>query len=172
MISVYTATGCATRMTVSSHVERGLDTSIYRTFDWGPPDALPVGDPRLDGNPFFKDHLAGAVEKGLAAHGLEMSSAGQPDLLVHYHANISTRLNVNRVDSAYGYCSQGDCPLDIVDYEAGTLILDFVDARSNRLIWRGWAQHGINAVLNDPDRMEATINEAVTRMLRRFPQRP
>jgi hypothetical protein len=174
MLWAYAATGCATRMTVSSHVERGLDVSAYRTFDWGPPDALPVGDPRLDRNPFFKDHLTGAIEKGLAARGLQLSSDGQPDLLIHYHANISTRMNVNRVDSAYGYCSEGDCLWlsNTVDYEAGTLVLDVVDSRRKTLIWRGWAQHSINAMLNDPDRMEATINEAVTRMLRRFPQEP
>jgi hypothetical protein len=159
-------------MTVGSHVERGLDLSAYRTFDWGARDALPVGDPRLDRNPFFNDHLTGAIEKGLAARGLQLVAAGRPDLLIHYHANVSTRMNVRRVDGTPGYCSEGDCPIDIVDYEAGTLVLDVVNARTNALIWRGWARHGITAMLNDPDRMEATINEAVTRMLRRFPQQP
>jgi len=36
MLSVLALTGCAARMTVSSHVEPGLDWSRYRTFDWGP----------------------------------------------------------------------------------------------------------------------------------------
>ena len=33
ILSVFTVTGCATHMTVSSHVERGLDLSHYLTFD-------------------------------------------------------------------------------------------------------------------------------------------
>lgn len=37
--------GCAA-MTVSAHVERGIDFTAYRSYDWGPPDNLPVGDPR------------------------------------------------------------------------------------------------------------------------------
>ena len=68
--------GCAT-MSVSSHVERGLDLAQYRTYDWGPADALPTGDPRLDKNPFFQDHVQGAVEKQLAAKGFERSTPGR-----------------------------------------------------------------------------------------------
>ena len=63
--------GCATTMTVSSHVDRAVDFAHYRTYDWGPADALPTGDARLDANPFFKDHLQGEVEKQLAAKGFE-----------------------------------------------------------------------------------------------------
>ena len=90
-IAAVAATGCATTMTVSSHVDRGINFARYRTYDWGPADALPTGDPRLDKNPFFKDHVEGAVEKQLAARGLEMSTSGTPDLLIHYHASINQR---------------------------------------------------------------------------------
>src|SRR6188472_3420103 len=109
--------GCAT-MTVSSHVQRGLDFSQYRTYDWGPADSLPTGDPRLDRNPFFKDHVQGAIEKQLAARSMQLSTSGAPDLLIHYHANIRQRVEVNRIDRGYGYCSAGDCPPETIVYEA------------------------------------------------------
>ena len=163
------ALGCATTMTVSSHAERGLDFSAYRSFDWGPADALPTGDPRLDQNPFFKDHVQGAVQQQLAARGVELSSSGTPDLLIHYHANIRRRIDVNRVDRTYGYCSAGDCPAETNEFEAGTLVLDIIDARTNRLIWRGWAQNSVEDMLDDPDRMARTIDAAVRRMLERLP---
>ena len=123
-------------MTVSSHVDRGINFARYRTYDWGPADALPTGDPRLDKNPFFKDHVEGAVEKQLAARGLQMSTSGTPDLLIHYHASINQRIDVNRLDRRYGYCYGVDCPSDVIEYEAGTLVLDIVDSRTNRVIWR------------------------------------
>jgi hypothetical protein len=163
-------TGCAT-MTVSSHVQRGLDFAQYRTYEWGPADALPTGDPRLDENPFFKDHLQGAVEKGLAARGLELTGSGTPDLLIHYHASISQRIDVNRRDREYGYCSGSECPGEVFEYEAGTLVLDLVDARTNRVIWRGWARHTVEDMLENPDRMASRIDEAVRRMLERLPER-
>ena len=158
-------------MTVSSHVDRGINFARYRTYDWGPADALPTGDPRLDKNPFFKDHVEGAVEKQLAARGLEMSTSGTPDLLIHYHASINQRIDVNRVDRRYGYCYGADCPSNVIEYEAGTLVLDIVDSRTNRVIWRGWAQDTIEGVLDNEDEMARQINEAITRMLARLPPR-
>ena len=164
------ASACAATMTVSSHVDRSLNFAQYRTFDWGPADALPTGDPRLDDNPFFKDHVQGAVERGLSARGLELASSGTPDLLIHYHANISDRIDVNRADRAYGYCGTADCPPETARYEAGTLVLDFIDARTDKLIWRGWAQNSVEDVLRDPDRMARTIDKAVENMLRQLPR--
>jgi uncharacterized protein DUF4136 len=159
---------CAATMTVSSHVERGLDFSRYRSFAWGPADALPTGDPRLDQNAFFKDHVQGAVERQLAQRGLQLAS-GDADLLIHYHANITRRIDPNQADRAYGYYAPGEAPPGQIDYEAGTLVLDIVDARTNRLVWRGWAQNGVEDMLRDPDRMARTIDQAVTRMLQRLP---
>lgn len=164
------AVGCATTMTISSHVERGLDMSRYRTYDWGPADALPTGDPRLDKSPFFQDHMQGAVEKAFARKGVERVVSADPDLLVHYHANIARRFDVNTVDRRFGYCSGSGCGTGVSEYEAGTLVLDIVDARTNRVIWRGWAQDSIERALNDPDRMAEQIDEAVTRMMAMFPE--
>lgn len=164
------ATGCATAMNVSSHVERGINFAQYRTYDWGPADALPTGDPRLDRDPFFKDHVQGAVEKQLAARGLQLSSSGTRDLLIHYHANVTQRINVRGIDRKYGYCIGDDCQAEVTEYEAGTLVLDIVDAHTNRLVWRGWAQNSLEGVINNRDRMERKIDEAVRRMLARLPK--
>lgn len=163
-------TGCATTMNVSSHVERGLDFSRYHTYDWGPADALPTGDPRLDQNPFFQDHLQGAVEKQLAAKGLKRSTAGTADLLIHYHASINQRFDVNRMDKAYGYCETDDCRNGVMEYEAGTLVLDVVDPRTNNIVWRGWAQDSVEDALQNRDKMARQIDEAVTRMLALLPR--
>ena len=159
-------------MTVSSHVRSGIDFARYRTYDWGPADALPTGDPRLDKNLFFQDHMFGAVEKQLAARGFEMAATGTPDLLIHYHASINQRIDIDRADRDHGYCYEDDCqPSGVIAYEAGTLVLDFVETRTNRVIWRGWAQDSLEGVLENPDRMARQINEAVTRMLKSLPPR-
>lgn len=167
-ISALMMAGCAT-LNVSSHVQRGLAFAQYRTYDWGPADALPTGDPRLDHNPFFLDHLEGALEKEMALKGYQRSSPETADLLIHYHANVSQRIDVNRVDRAFGYCRDQACEALVFDYEAGTLVIDIVDARSNTLIWRGWAQHSVNGMLKNERSMAKTMNEAVKRMLARFP---
>ena len=169
ILAAATLSACATSMTVGSHVAHDLDLSRFRTFDWGPADALPTEDARLAENPVFKDRVQGAIENGLAARGFQLIAPGETaDLLIHYHAHISQRINVLHADRAYG-CSQADCPPDLEEYEAGTLVLDFVDARTNTLVWRGWAQTRVEDMLHKPDVMANTINETVARILLRLP---
>ena len=167
-VSLLGVSGCAT-MLVNSHADRTVDFAVYRTFDWAAADALPTGDPRLDNNPFFHDYLQGAVERRLAARGLERVESGSPDLLIHYHASVDRRVDIVRIDRQSGYCYGEDCQVDVIDYEAGTLVLDFVDAATTKVVWRGWAQDAFDGVIDDQDRMEKTIDEAVSRMLERYP---
>jgi hypothetical protein len=167
LVAVVTA-GCAT-LKVSSYVERGTDFTQFRTYDWGPADALPTGDPRLDEDPFFLDHFEGAVEIAMANKGYRLAETGPPDLLIHYHAAITPRIDINRLDRERGYCYDGDCRVRTIDSETGTLLVDVVDTRTHKLIWRGWAQHGVADILNNRDRMETRINEAVARMLAQLP---
>ncbi len=161
-------TGCAT-MNVSSHVERGLDFTQYHTYSWGPADELPTGDPRLDKDPFFHDHMQGAVEKALATRGFTLSTSGTPDLLFHYHANVTQRLEVNRLDEPRGYCTAEGCPGGVNEYEAGTIVLDIIDARTNRVIWRGWAQDRLSRIIDNRDRMAREIDDAVAQMMKQLP---
>jgi hypothetical protein len=162
--SVFALTGCAT-MQVSSHTERGLSWAPYHTFGWGPADPLPAGDRRLDADPYFQDRVQGAIEKQMAARGFVRSDASvHPDLLVHYHATIAERTDVDQIDRASGYCVTADCRPRITRYEVGTLVVDIVDARTNKLIWRGWAQDSLDGVLGNRDRVRHTVDEGVTHM--------
>jgi hypothetical protein len=160
--------GCAT-MNITSHLERGVDFARYRTYAWGPTDARPTGDPRLDSNPFFKDRLEGAVERSLTAKRFEKSTSTTPDLLIHYHANITQRFEVNTVDRDRGYCSD-DCEPTAGEYDEGTLVLDMVDARTNKVVWRGSARGVVNGLIDNQNLMEQKIDEAVLRMLERLPR--
>ena len=49
-------------------------------------------------------------------------------------------------------------------------MLDIVDTRTDRVIWRGWAQDSVEDILDNQDRMARKINEAVRRMLERLPR--
>ena len=158
-------TGCAT-MNVASHIERGVTFSELRTWEWGAPDGLPTGDARLDNNAFFNDHLQGAVEKALARHGYARVDRGAtPDLLIHYHANINQRFQVIAPDPN---CID-NCQPQTIDYAQGTLVIDVLNARTNKLLWRGWAQDSMEGIIDNQARMERQIDEAVRKMFARFP---
>ncbi|MEY4095024.1 MAG: hypothetical protein RLZZ53_2223 [Acidobacteriota bacterium] len=165
--SALSLSGCAT-MVVSSHIERGADFTSYATYNWGPPDNLPVGDPRLDNNPFFNDYLQGTIEKQLAAKGYRQAGSGAPDLLIHYHASVSQRLDVYTVDNRYGYC-YGNCEPQVADFDQGTLVVDVVDAKTNKVVWRGWSQDTMNGVIDNQERLEKQVEKGVTKMMQLLP---
>ena len=160
--------GCAA-LTVSAHIERNVDFTEYVSYDWGPPDNLPVGDPRLDNNPFFTDYLMGAIEKQLAAKGYERAATGGADLVIHYHANVHQQVDVYGVDQQYGYC-YGNCEPQVVNFEEGTLIVDIVDTQTNKVVWRGWAQDTMDGVIDNQDRLEKQVDEGVLKMMRLLPR--
>lgn len=163
-VAALVLSGCAS-MQASSFIEPGADFTRYRTYAWSPADRLFTGDPRLDNNPFFQARLQTAVETQLAARGLGKTLA-TPDLLLHYHASIAQAFDVSGVDREYGYCD--DCEPYV--FEKGTLTLDVVDARTNRLVWRGWAQGSMEGAIDNQDWMERRIDEAVVRIVQRFPR--
>jgi len=160
--------GCATR-SVSSHVELGTDFARVHTYDWRPADAVPTGDARLDNNPFFRDYFQGAIEKELAARRLVLTS-NEPDLLIHTHTDVIHRLDVDETPRGYPPCQGTNCSQTIVQYEITTLMIDLVDARTNKLVWRAWSRDDMSATIDDQQRLRRAVTEAVADMMKLFPR--
>lgn len=165
-------------LSACAHVSTGADFSPgtrldkYQTFDWGGGDSLPVGDPRLDNNPFFDARVRAAVELELAAKGLRRVTVS-PDLLVHYHASIRQRVDVIRSDELRGYTFPGYRETGtVVEFDEGTLIIDVAEPKAKTILWRGWSQTDVRGLLNDPREMEKRIRESVRLMMQRFPRTP
>jgi hypothetical protein len=156
-------------MPVSSHVARGVDFTPYVTYDWAPPDALPVTDGRLGRNPFFADHLQGAIDLELRRRGLMRATESRAGLLVHYHAAVTERLEVASRPRQFRDCVGDDCRPQVNRYEAGTLVIDIVDASTRQLVWRGWAEHRFEDMLDDPDQVSQRIRTAVRGIFEAFP---
>jgi hypothetical protein len=160
------AVGCAT-LEIGSYVDRRADVRQYRSYEWAATDRLSTGDPRLDNNPFFQDRLRAEIEAHLDRKEFERRQPGSSDLVVHYHASVSQQIDLGGLDS--GFCDPGECQPYV--YDAGTVVLDLVDARTNRLIWRGWAEGSFDQVIDDQQGMERAIDRAVARILDRLPTR-
>jgi hypothetical protein len=158
--------GCA-GIIVKSYSEPTVELQRYRTYNWGPSDTFSTGDPRLDNNRFFDERVRMQVERGLAGRGFEKTTDA-PDLLLHYHASVNQEIDTSNIDRDYQYCDEGNCEPYV--YDAGTLVIDIVEARSKRLIWRGWAEGSIEGVIDNQDWLEKRIDDAVARILNRLPR--
>lgn len=162
-VAALALSGCATTR-VNGFVERGMDFSHYRSYAWAAADRFSTGDPRLDNNEFFQSRLHAGVERELATRGFEKASPAAAELVIHFHASVRQQIDVNELDYKYGYCE--DCHSSV--YDAGTLTIDFVDAKTNRLVWRGWSEGALDGI-DEQSVIEARVDEAVTKILRRLP---
>ena len=68
----------------------------------------------------------------------------------------------------YKYCETEDCGPYV--YEAGTLLIDLVDARTQQLVWRGWAEAVFDDVIDNQRLMEVMVDDTVKRIFRRLPR--
>jgi hypothetical protein len=164
--AVSTASACAP-LRVNSYQWPGVEISEFRTFSWGAPERFATGDPRLDNNEIVRARIQRAVERGLAGRRLEPAPADAADVIVHVHARIDQRIESRAVDAELGPCAPGACGPYV--YDAGTLLIDLVDRRTNRVAWRGWAEGSLDAAIDDQARLEQAIDEAVAKILARLP---
>ena len=88
-------------------------------------------------------------------------------MLVHYHPSVTQKINTNGADRPY---VQGDESEPFV-FDAGSVVIDLVDYRTGRLVWRGWADNTMDGAIDSQEWMEKTVDEAVTKILGRLPPR-
>lgn len=155
-------------MHVNSYSNSAADFKQYKTYAFAQADRMSTGDPRLDENPFFNERMRAGIEKQMDAKGFEKLGSGA-DLLVHYHASFNQQVDANHLDREYGYCKTGDCRPSV--YDAGTLMVDLVDRRTNALVWRGWSEGSVDGVIDNQAWMEQKVDEAMTQILTRLPHR-
>jgi hypothetical protein len=160
------AIGCA-GMQVHVSLEPGNRLLQYRTYSWADDGARATGDPRLDSNPFFERRVMEAAERELAARGYERSASGSSDVILHYHANVSQRFDIGNVDRGPTPCV--DCEPPSL-FDTGTLMLDFVDARTNRLVWRAWAESSIDSLIDNQQELEKHVDDVVAHLVATLPR--
>ncbi len=164
-MSLFVLSGCAVKSSVHSYAEPGADLRRFHHYAWGPADRSPTGDPRLDNNEIVEGRIHTAVDRELAARGLLKAASGPSDLVVHYHTSVSQRIDLSQREPI-DPCP--DCKPFI--YDAGTLVIDVVDASSGKVLWRGWSEGNVDGVVGNQRWMEERIESDVTRMFRRLPR--
>ena len=164
---------CST-VTVTTDYDHSAPFAKYRTYSLAPAahgQAL---------SPISEAALRAALRTQLAARGISEVPSGQADLAIARHVFLQEKVSVQQyTDWGYGY--GGGWPYgygyygmwagaprtytDVNQYTEGTLVLDFVDRRTKKLVFRGVGQ----AVVGGPESNAAKIEEAVTKIVAEFP---
>jgi len=125
------------------------------------------------GNPFVVRAVQREVRYALARAGIDQVDAAQADFLVSVHvgSQSTTWYAVGNVlyERPYreylGQWSEAGLQTKPYTYVDGTLVIDFIDPRSGRLVWHGWTTEPIPPAKENA----AIIKEAVAKVLAQFP---
>ena len=148
------------------------DFGAYRTWAWLAEKSTPTGDVRLD-NPMLNERVQRAIAAELGARGYQKAEPARADLRVGYHLALQQKLDAYTIDHVYGYGPRWGGAMVVPEtvvttYEEGTLVIDLVDARRDRLAWRGWTSRRVEPP-KDPEESEKRVREVVSQILAKFP---
>lgn len=164
---------CTPYTKVYSNEEPGINLYKYTTYQWL--DTLNVSKGNSGPEWLTKRTekiIRESVEQQMQRCGFVLYDM-QPDLMLHYHVVIKDEVYYIPDWWCYreNWDHHGRCyRLEPTRYTEGTLILDFIEAKTGSQVWRGVVS---GATINmRPDDIEYRINHAVKRMFRKFPEKP
>jgi hypothetical protein len=167
----------------------GVDFTQYKTYDWATTEVKSADSK----NPIYKNTLndqqiQNAISTELSKRGIrQVAGNATPDFYLSYHLYIEeaerTVANPPAAGFAYPYAFayRGRfLPINYgywyttpyyntgyrtEAYQEGTMILDFVDARTNNLVWRG----SLADAVNNPARIGDEFAKSAKDILDKFP---
>ena len=133
-----------------------------KTFKWI--EGTPAKDPLVE------KEIRAAVERELIVKGLK-EVRESPDVYVLTHASVETERQVDITEYGYweSYNTWGKDAIDpdeFYKFEIGTVMVDILEAETERLIWRGTCG---GAVAKKPDKRDRQIQIGAEKMFRKFP---
>jgi hypothetical protein len=171
---------------VQSYVEKdpAVNLNNYRTYAWLNDDKETK---RKDGKAykdFQESYLMDLVSKELEKSGWQKATRGNPDVLIDYDIMVENDVReqsesvysrptvryfynpyTRRINSVY-YPSQylGEQSYT-VPYKSGTITINIVDTKDNKLIWQGWAE---TDVTNNKRIQKDDMNKIVRSIFKKF----
>jgi Domain of unknown function (DUF4136) len=154
---------------VTHDYDSAVDFSALKTWSWhaGKPDS---GEDEVTS--LLSARIRSALEQELVARGCPKVESGG-DFQVSFHTVIAQKVESTSTSSAYGYgwrhghVAAYAAP-EVYSYEEGTLIVDFIDPKSNHMIWRGTAGAVVDRQAS-PETREQRVKDAVQKLIALYP---
>ena len=178
LIAVAALGGCASTMKIQTEYNPKAEFAQYKTYAWNPTPAGPDQAPTAR-DPAVRAMIVAAIDREMAKKGLvKVPYEDDPSFIVTALGWAQRQIEVTN----YGYVYAGSYvygpygpgyavatpAVEVRDYHVGTLLLDFSDARTKELFWRGVASDTIQ----DVSTVRSTIDEAARKLLESYPPKP
>jgi hypothetical protein len=123
--------------------------------------------------------LVDALRSSLSARGLKETSAGKANLYIVPTVYTREKLDVIPAQRGYTFYPSSYGPYggwntgrgtlamnsDVLQYTEGTLVVDFVDSKTHKIVFRGLAQ----AIVGKTEKNVAAIQAAVNKIVAAYP---
>ena len=170
LVTCVAMVACATsapRMDVD--YDTGADFAALKTYDWMPATGNAAADQLLIGR------IRSAADSELNAKGRTLDNAN-PDFLIAmqisgktvYGGSTGVGMSVGIPVGKAGRISVGGGKSKPIEKKEATRVLDFLDAKTKALLWKGTASGAVQPAAS-PEEQQKRINEVVAQMLARFP---
>ena len=169
--------GCTTQPQVETDHQADFDFSSLKTFN--------VAETRQDSkeniliSPFTLSHIHSALEGELGKRYQSAANGAKADFIVSYHVVIEEKIDPRSYDDLYGFGYYGrgyryPSPFfrgtgsGLRVFNQGSLIIDIVDAKTGRPIWRGVSEKRLSRNM-EPQEQREVLSRAVTEVVAQFP---
>ena len=152
VLGLATLLSCASSLKVDAGWDENVDFHKYKTWAW-----------KSDGSiqdPVWAKRFQDVLSDQLATDGLTQVDLNQsPDLWAAVHAHLGSETRVMSYDPGWGYGYGAWGGLDSFTYEvpAGSFVIDLVDVKLKRVVWRGKAKDTIAPNKSNEDREKKLI---------------
>ena len=165
--------GCVSGIKVNNDYDPEADFAIYKQYAWYPSKQSVPADAFV--SELVVNRIERAIDDGLIAKNMQQVPAGKEQFQVRVYLVIEDKLDVQTWNASYGYNRYNDpwgwnagTETTVTQYQQGTLIIDFVDAKTHKLVWRGTAASRLRNE-SSPEERQARVNEVVTAILSQYP---
>jgi hypothetical protein len=167
-------------MKVKVQQDKTFDFAGLRTYAWQLDKVNPIkmlqssDDDPAEIRKNLEPTIVAAVDQELAKKGFTRVSSGQPELYVDYYLLIGPGVSSQYQGQFIGAVPAWGLPdfmmstTSLTVYEQGSLLIDVIAAKEQKLVWRAAADAKVDRT-RTPAQRAGVLNEAVSRMLQKFP---
>ncbi len=178
LVSFLFLVGCNNKPYVETDHQADFNFATLKTFS--------VAETRQDTkeniliSPFTLSHIHSALATELGKRYQAPAAGGTPDFIVSYHVVVEEKIDPRSYDDLYGYAFYGrgyhryGSPFfygpnaGVRVYNQGSLIIDIVDGKTNKPIWRGVSEKRLSRSMA-PQQQREVLSKAVTEVITQFP---
>lgn len=184
LVLVFASLAACSTITVTTDYALEQGFVGYHTYQWHPDGIKRNAALNTMGGDIFDARVRRVIDQTLAEKS--MKEGPDPQFYVNYSVVTEDRVSINSYNTyggygpgwgyygygGYGAWGMGSTHTSVTHYTQGMLVIDIIDAATNKLVWRSTADSRLNQQ-QSPEKKEQELRQSVGKMFQNFPpQRP